>query len=147
MNYVLGPLKCSGKQQPYPPEIDALNKKIKEQKFAEVIHQAQINKKNLKVLDQKITLESENITETFENEFDSVEENLRNQNEEFKEQLKSLTNEMKNLRVNFTETINRVEKQSMTNFTGLSSRVDAESSLRKVRPSTHFTFLNFSLKI
>ena len=128
-------MKCSGKQQPYPSEIEALNKKRKEQKFAHVVDQAEINKKNLKVLDDKIDSEAGNITDTFENEIDNVEENLRNQNEEFKEQLKSLTNQVNHLQGNLSETINRVEKQSMTYFTGLSSRVDAESVLRKVRPS------------
>ena len=135
LHYVLGPMKCSGKQQSYPSEIEALNKKRKEQKFAHVVDQAEINKKNLKVLDDKINSEAENITNTFENEIENVEENLRNQNEEFKQQLKSLTNQVNHLRANFSETINSVEKQSMTYFTGLSSRVDAESVLRKVRPS------------
>ena len=141
LHYVLGPMRCSGKQQPYPSEIEALTKKRKEQKFAHVVDQAEINKKNLKVLEEKINSEAENITDTFENEIDNVEENLRNQNEEFKEQLKSLKNEVNHLRANFSETINRVEKQSMTYFTGLSSRVDAESVLRKVRPSNDIFIL------
>ena len=137
-------MKCSGKQQSYPSEIDALNKKRKEKQFVDVIDQAEVNKKNLKVLDQKLKSEAENITDTFENEIDDVEENLRNQNEEFKQQIKSLTNEMNNLRANLTETITRVEKQSITYFTGLSSRDDAESVLRKVRSSNYiFTELKF----
>ena len=142
LNYVLGPMKCSGKKEPYPTEIESLKKKMREQKFANVIDQAEVNKKNLKVLDEKILSEARNLTDTFENEFDNVEENLRNQNEEFKEQLKSLTNQVNHLRANFTETVNRLEKQSMTYFTGLSSRVDAESVLRKVRPSYYILFLS-----
>ena len=132
-------MKCSGKQQPYPPEIDALNKKRKEEKFARVVDQAEVNKKNLEVLDDKINSEAENITNTFENEIENVEENLRNQNEKFREQLESLTIEVNDLRSNLSETINRVDKQSMTYFTRLSSRVDAESVLRKVRPSNHIS--------
>ena len=141
LNYILGPMKCSGKKQPYPTEIESLNKKLREQKFADVIDQAEVNKKKLKVLDEKIHLEAQNLTDTFENEIDNVEENLRNQNQELKEQLKSLTSEMDNLRANFTQTINLVEKQSMTHFTGLSSRVDAESVLRKVRSSNSILVL------
>ena len=133
-------MKCSGKQQPYPSEIEALNKKRKEQQFADVIDQAEVNKKNLKVLDEQIHSETKNLTDTFENEIDNVEENLRNQNEEFKEQLNFLTNEMNNLRANFTKTINRVEKQSMTHFAGLSSQIGSQSTLTKVRPS-HFIHL------
>ena len=135
MNYILGPMKCSGKKQPYPTEIESLNKKLREQKFADVIDQAEVNKKNLKVLDEKIHSEAENLTVTFENEIDHVEKNLRNQNEELKEQLKSLTSEMNNIRANFTETINRVEKQSMTHFTALSSQIGSQSTVTKVRPS------------
>ena len=134
-------MKCAGKQQPYPSEIEALNKKRKEQQFADVIDQAEVNKKNLTVLNEKIHFEAKNLTDTFENEIDNVEQNLGNQNEEFKEQLKSLTNEMKHLRANFTENINRLEKQSMTYFTGLSSRVDAESVIRKVRPSNYISLM------
>ena len=37
LNYVLGPMKCSGKPQPYPSEIEALNKKIKELDLDRVI--------------------------------------------------------------------------------------------------------------
>ena len=133
-------MKCSGKQQSYPSEIEAINKKMKEQQFADVIDQAEVNKKNLKVLDEKIHFEAKNLTNTFENEIDNVEENLRNQNKELKEQLKSLTNEMNNLRANFTETINRVEKQSMTHFTSLSSQIGTQSTVTKVRPS-NFNYL------
>ena len=132
-------MKCSGKKEPYPTEIESLKKKMREQKFANVIDQAEVNKKNLKILDEKILSEAKNLTDNFEIEIENVEENLRNQNQEFKEQLKSLTIQVNHLRVNYTETVNRLEKQSMTYFTGLSSRVDAESVLRKVR-SSNFIF-------
>ena len=128
-------MKCSGKQQTYPSEIDALNKKIKEQKFNDVIDQAAANKKNLTVLNQKIDSEAENITKTFESEIDSVEVHLKSQAEEFKELLKTLTNEMDILRANFTKAINRLEKQSMTYFTSLTTRVDSQSAITQGRPS------------
>ena len=136
-------MKCYGKQQPYPSEIEALNKKRREQKFVHVIDQTEVNKKNLKVLDDKIDSEADNITSTFENEIDIFEENLRNQNEELKEQLKYLTIQVNHLRANFSETIRSVEKQSMTYFTSLSSRVDAETVLRKARPSNYNLDLAF----
>ena len=124
-------MKCFGKPQPYPSEIEALNKKVKEQKFIDVIDQAEVNKKNLKVLNDKIDSETKTITETFENEIDNVEEDLQNKAEDFKEQLKTLTNEMNILRANFSKTIGQVQKQSMTYFTGLTTRVDAQSVITK----------------
>ena len=128
-------MKCSGKQQTYPSEIDALNKKIKEQKFNDVIDQAEVNKKNLNALNEKIDSEAANITETLENKIYNAEEDFRSQAAEFKHQLKTLTNEMNILRANFSRTMNRVEKQSMTYFTGLSTRVDAQSVVTRGRPS------------
>ena len=110
-------MKCSGKKEPYPSEIESLNKKIREQKFAAVIDQAEVNKKNLKVLDKKMHFEAENLTNTFEKEIENVEESNRNQNKEFKEQL------------------GRVEKQSIAHFTGLSSQIGTQSMVIKVRPS------------
>ena len=135
LHYVLGPMKCSGKQQTYPSEIDTLNKKIKEQKFIDAVDQAEVNKKNLTVLNQKIDSEAKTITKTFESEIDSVEEHLQNKAEEFEEQLKTLTEEMKILRANFSNAINRIEKQSMTSFTGLTARVDAQSAISQGRSS------------
>ena len=41
LHYVLGPMKCSGKQQPYPPDVERLNKQIKEQKLIDVVNKAQ----------------------------------------------------------------------------------------------------------
>ena len=131
LHYVLGPMKCSGKQQTYPSEIDTLNKKIKEQKFIDAVDQAEVNKKNLNVLNEKLDSEAENITETFENKIGNVEDHFKSQAAEFKNQLKTLANEMDILRANFSKTINRVEKQSMTYFTGLSTRVDAQSVVTK----------------
>ena len=39
--YALGPMKCSGKQQLYPPDVERLNKQIKEQKFIDVVNKAE----------------------------------------------------------------------------------------------------------
>ena len=138
LHYILGPMKCTGKPQPYPSELEALEKKTKEQKFVDVIDQAKVNQKNLNVLNNKIQSETENITVTFENEIDNVEEDLQNKAEDFKDQLKILTNEISILRANFSKTINRVEKQCMTYFTGLTARVDAQSVISKGRPSIIF---------
>ena len=55
-------MKCSGKPHLYPSEVEALDKKMEEQKFIDVIDQAEVNKKNLTVLNQKIDSEAENIT-------------------------------------------------------------------------------------
>ena len=110
-------MKCSGKKQPYPSEIESLNKKKREKMFIDVIDQAEMNKKNLTVLDEKIHSEAKNLTNAIETEIGNVEKSIWNQN------------------VNFTETINRVEKQSMTHFTGLSSQIGTQSTLIKVRPS------------
>lgn len=85
--------------------------------FIDVIDQAEMNKKNLTVLDEKIHFEAKNLTNAIETEIGNVEKSIWNQN------------------VNFTETINRVEKQSMTHFTGLSSQIGTQSTLIKVRPS------------
>ena len=130
-------MKCSGKKKPYPTEIESLNKKRSEQMIADVIDQAEANKKNLTVLDEKIHSEANSLSHTFESEIGNIAGIIRSQNEEFKEQLKSLTNETNHLRVNFTKTINRVETQLMSYFRGLSSRVDSESSQRKARPSKY----------
>ena len=128
-------MKCFGKPQPYPSEIEALNKKVKEQKFIDVIDQTEVNKKNLKVLNDKIDSETKTITETFEIEIENIEEDLQNKAEDFKEQLKTLTNEMNILRANFSRAINSVEKQSMTYLTGLTSPLDTQSVFTKGRPS------------
>ena len=128
-------MKCFGKPQPYPSEIEALNKKVKEQKFIDVIDQTEVNKKNLKVLNDKIDSETKTITETFEIEIENIEEDLQNKAEDFKEQLKTLTNEMNILRANFSKTINRVEKQSLTYFTNLTAKVDAQSAISQGRSS------------
>ena len=76
----------------------------------DVIDHAEANKKNLKVLDEKINSKAGDITET-------------------------LANEMKIHRANFTKTINRVEKQSLTYFTNLTAKVDAQSAISQGRSS------------
>ena len=34
-------MKCSGKQQLYPPDVERLNKQIKEQKLIDVVNKAE----------------------------------------------------------------------------------------------------------
>lgn len=104
-------------------ELKSLSKE-----FQEVQH------KQHDIISRDINNLRSNLTATTNNLAD-VEKSIRSQNEEFKEQLKSLTTEVNKLRVNLTETISHVGKQSMTYFSGLSSRVDTESSLIKARPS------------
>ena len=104
-------------------ELKSLSKEFKE-----------VQHKQQEIISRDINNLRSNLTATTNNLAD-VEESIRNQNEEFKEQLKSLTTEVNKLRANLTETINHVGKQSMTYFSGLSSRVDTESSLIKARPS------------
>ena len=102
--------------------------------------------KQQEIISQEINIVRSNLTATRKHLAD-VEESFRNRTEESQVQLKSLTKQLNDLRANFTETINRVEKQSMTYYSGLSSRVDTESSLRKARPSNYILcqdFLAFS---
>ena len=40
LHYVLGPMKCSGKQQLYPSEYDQLKEQKNEQKIFDVINKA-----------------------------------------------------------------------------------------------------------
>ena len=94
----------------------------------------EVQNKQQEIISRDINNLRSNLTATTNNLAD-VEKSIRSQNEEFKEQLKSLTTEVNKLRVNLTEAISRVGKQSMASFSGLSSRVDTESSLIKARPS------------
>ena len=41
LNYVLGPMKCFGKQQLYPPDAEKLKKQTNEQKLIDVANKAQ----------------------------------------------------------------------------------------------------------
>ena len=95
-----------------------------------------VQDKQQEKISRDINILRSNLTATTKNLAD-IEERFRNRTEESQEQLKSLTNQLSDLRANFTETINRVEKQSMTYYSGLSSRVDSESSLRTARPPNY----------
>ena len=79
-------------------------------------NQAEDNKKNFKVLDEKINSEAEDIMKTFENK------------------IETLANEMNILQANFSNTITRVENQSVTYFTDLIAKVDAQSAISQGRP-------------
>ena len=72
LNYILGPMKCSGKQHPYPTEIERINKETRERKFNAVIDQAKNNKENLEVLDKKIQSESGTITAALQSNIGNV---------------------------------------------------------------------------
>ena len=72
MNYILGPMKCSGKQHPYPTEIERINKETRDRKFNAVIDQAKTNKDNLEVLDKKIQSETGIITAELQSNIENV---------------------------------------------------------------------------
>ena len=65
-------MKCSGKQYPYPTEIERINKETRERKFNAVIDQANNNKENLEVLDKKIQSEAGIITKTIQSNIENV---------------------------------------------------------------------------
>ena len=65
-------MKCSGKPHLYPSEVVALDKKMEEQKFIDVIDQAKINKENIEVLDKKIQSETGIITVELQSNIENV---------------------------------------------------------------------------
>ena len=65
-------MKCSGKQYPYPTEIERINKETREREFNAVIDQAKNNKENLEVLDKKIQSESGIITASLQLNIENV---------------------------------------------------------------------------
>ena len=85
-----------------------------------------VQSKQQENITRDINILRSNLTATTKNLAD-VKENLRNKNEEFQKQLESLTNEVNN------------------HLTGLSSRFDAESVLRKARPSNPILVLPFKI--
>ena len=94
MNYVLGPLQCSGKQHPYPTEIERLNKEAKEKKFKNVIDQARTNTENLNVLNEKITSESDNIIAILQSNIKNITQALHEDSKEWKQEMKSVKNDL-----------------------------------------------------
>ena len=99
MNYVLGPMKCSGKQHLYPAEVQRLKKEMKEQKFNDVVNQAENNEENLEVLDRKIKNESENIS---------------NLNDVLQNVIPLLVN---NLQINFTNFVEDIREEILRKIT------------------------------
>ena len=65
-------MKCSGKQHPYPTEIERINKETRERKFIAVIDQAKNNKANLAVLDKKVKSETGIITASLQSNIENV---------------------------------------------------------------------------
>ena len=59
MNYVLGPMKCSGKQQLYPPDAEKLKKQTNEQKLIDVVNKAQSNEIELKSIRESLNAQIE----------------------------------------------------------------------------------------
>ena len=73
-------MKCSGKQHPYPNEIDRLNKQMKDKQFEDVINQAKTNEENLKILSDKINKEFKSNSDSlqhFKNELKKVQKQLQ----------------------------------------------------------------------
>ena len=100
-------MKCSGKQHSYPPEIERLTKEANEKKFKNVIDQANSNKKNLKVLDEKILSTSENITVTLQSSIEKVTQDLHEDSKEWKQEIKSLKNGLTEIEQQITDQINQ----------------------------------------
>ena len=107
MNYVLGSIKCSGKQHPYPTEFERLHKEAKEKKFKNVIDQARSNTENLNVLDKKITSESANITAILQSNIENITQALHEDSKEWKQEMKSLKNDLTKVQQKITEDFNQ----------------------------------------
>ena len=96
-------MKCSGKQYPYPSEIERLNKEKKETKFNELIVQAKTNEENLKVLDEKFKFESQNISVTLQSNINNVTRGFHEDSENWKQEMKSLEHNLTLVRQQITE--------------------------------------------
>lgn len=66
-------MKCSGKQQSYPSEIERIEKASREQKFNDVIKQAQENEKNI-----------ESVTDDEQNDFQQCKQLINSLENKFK---------------------------------------------------------------
>ena len=141
LNYVLGPMKCFGKQHPYPSEIERLNKEMKEQKFKDVIKQAKINADDLEVLDEKFKFESKNISALHSN-IEKMSQAIHDDSENWKQEIQFLKNDLKkveqqlikrnhleiiNVHANMTNIINELEKDVAQNITEVLSELAAAS--------------------
>ena len=82
-------MKCSGKQQPYPSEIERLEKASKEKKFNDLIKQAQENEQNIESVthdQQKDFQQCKQLINSLENRFRKGTEDilaLKEQNKDF----------------------------------------------------------------
>ena len=106
-------MKCSGKQHPYPSEIERLNKEMKEKKFKDVVDQASSNKENLKKLDQRFKSESKSITAILNSNIEKVSQALHEDSQEFKKEMKSLKNELMKLEQQIIEEFNNELRMGM----------------------------------
>ena len=100
-------MRCSGKQNPYPTEIERLSKEAKEMKFKNVINQARSNTENLNVLDKKITSESANITAILQSNIENITQALHEDSKEWKQEMKSLKNDLTKVQQKITEDFNQ----------------------------------------
>ena len=128
MNYLLGPLKCSGKRKSYPSEIELLKKQENEKNFKDVINRAKMNENGLKVLDQQLRFEAKNITSQFQADINQMTLLLNEESQRWKQQINLLENEMRtvqqqnieltnqNLRMNSSITYHNNENTKQTNL-------------------------------
>ena len=75
-------MKCSGKQQQYPTEIDRLNKETKERQLDDLINQAKNNEENLKILSEKIDKELKSYSDSLQ----FLKDELKKTQKQFQEQ-------------------------------------------------------------
>ena len=87
--------------------------------------------RDVNILESNLTVTKNNLTK-ISNDIDVLDEKINSKAGDITE---TLANEMKIHRANFTKTINRVEKQSLTYFTNLTAKVDAQSAISQGRSS------------
>ena len=92
MNYILGPMKCSGKQRPYPSEIEQFYDGINKQKLNNV--EDSNYKKDLTALDEKFQFQSRNISVRLKSSIQNVTEVLQRDSEIWKQEINSWNNEL-----------------------------------------------------
>ena len=100
-------MKCSGKQHPYPTEIERLNKDTKEKEIKNVIDQVKSNEENLQALDKKILSESETVIEILQSSITNITQVLQEDYNEWKREMKSLNNNLTKIQQQITDEVNQ----------------------------------------
>ena len=100
-------MKCSGKQHPYPTEIERLNKDTKEKEIKNVIDQVKSNEENLQALDKKILSESETVIEILQSSITNITQVLQDDYNEWKREMKSLNNNLTKIQQQITDEVNQ----------------------------------------